>query len=305
MGLGEGDTTVYPKPVDLRVSAFEAGTTIDNSPGMIRRWIHTVHECYTARQADVVIVSYPKSGRTWLRVMIGYVLVGYYRLEDIALDSPDILVNHLAMRKHNPAVPFFYFSHDDKPHTMPASRIEEYKGRWYDKPLVFLYRDPRDVVVSQYFSLTRRTKGNHAYQGTLRDFVRDMDYGPLNHITYLNIWARQFTEFSNLLRVSYRSIHEDAEGVLTRVLAQGGLTDVPADIVAMAVERARFENMRKMEKKQVFSGHMLRPVDVNDQNAYKTRQGEVGGYTKHLDPEDQQFLNELIALKLDPVYGYR
>ena len=58
----------------------------------INRWIKASLAPRKARRrlapADVVIVSFPKSGRTWLRLMIGKVLCERYGLpENEALDT--------------------------------------------------------------------------------------------------------------------------------------------------------------------------------------------------------------------------
>ena len=51
-----------------------------------------------------------------------------------------------------------------------------------------------------------------------------------------------------------------------------------SDVVAEAVNYASFENMRKMEKNNVFNSPIMKVNNPSDYKTYKTRQGKVGGY---------------------------
>ena len=104
------------------------------------------------READIVIVSFGKSGRTWLRVMLSHLFRIRHDLPESALLGFD---NFHSM---NPAVPKIFFTHDNyiKDYTgEPAS-----KAPFYDKPVVLMARDPRDVAVSQFFQWKFRLKPN-------------------------------------------------------------------------------------------------------------------------------------------------
>ena len=72
------------------------------------------------------VVSFPKSGRTWLRVM----------LDDIALKAR--------------------FSHDGSDHVFRRSfsELDADKSRYAQDSVLLLVRDPRDTVVSGYFQVT-------------------------------------------------------------------------------------------------------------------------------------------------------
>ena len=117
---------------------------------------------YTERTADVVILSYPKCGRTWLRIMLGKSLALHYGLGDVNYLANDLLAGtdskSLRIR----------VSHDDNPHWKEPARLSRRKGRYRRQKVVFLVRDPRDVVVSMYFERSRREQVD---VGTMGDFL--------------------------------------------------------------------------------------------------------------------------------------
>jgi len=58
-----------------------------------------------------------------------------------------------------PELSTLFFSHDDNPHWKPFATINADKTIYKGKKVVFLIRDPRDVLVSCFFQYTLR--GDH------------------------------------------------------------------------------------------------------------------------------------------------
>lgn len=268
-----------------------------------KKLLSDLKERADVRRADTVVVSYPKSGRTWLRLLVGRALADHYGLLDAVEADPDLLLRTERLAGLASGVPTVVFSHDDKPHAKPTAQIETDKSRFADSKVLFLHRDPRDVAVSQYFSLTKRTEDG--FSGTISDFVRDEQIGPANHLHYLNIWAKARTQLPSVRFLSYSELHADTAGELGRLLDYAGASGVAPEAIARAVEYGSFDNMRQMEAGGTFRSGMLRPKDASDTTTYKTRSGKVGGFTEHLSPEDIAYMDALIADRLDPVYPYR
>ena len=254
-------------------------------------------------RASAVVVSYPKSGRTWLRLLVGRALAEQFGVLGQTEADPDLMLRTRKLADLADDIPSIVFSHDDRPHAKPTAQIQTDKSRFARSRVVFLHRDPRDVAVSQFFSLTRRTQDG--YIGTLTEFVRDPDLGPANHIAYLNVWARARENLPYVLFVSYRDLHADAVGVLKSVLAFAEAEEISRDVLERTVAFGSFKNMRQLEAGGAFRSDMLRPADASDTSTYKTRSGKVGGYQDHLGPDDIAHLDALIQETLDPVYPYR
>lgn len=215
---------------------------------------------------NIAVVSFPKAGRTWLRVMLDMCNVSAVYTHD--------------QSAHRLAIPFGDLSAD--------------KAEFRENRVIFLVRDPRDVAVSGYFQATKRIG---AYNGSISDFVRSPKHGVEKSITFNKGWFSCKSVPENFLLLEYEKMRKDPVAELRRVLAfsKARLSD---RAIAIAVERASFKNMQAQEKSSALTkkyGHVLSPGDVNDVESFKVRRGKVGGYSDYLSQEDQAYCAEVLA----------
>lgn len=244
---------------------------------------------------DVFLLSFPKCGRTWLRLMLGNVFALHFGLEDVNLLGIKQMVAVC------PSIPLISIIHDDLPQWKAPNELLANKTEYEGKKVILLVRDPRDVVVSNYF---QKTKRRMVYKGDLSSFLRCKRGSVDTLIRFYNIWAENKHVPSDFLLVRYEDMHADAEKELRRVLDFLGLREVGNDIVREATEFARFENMRKMEMRNTLASGRLRPGNKNDPESYKTRRGKVGGFVDYLSEADVEYLNQKINTELSSYYGY-
>lgn len=247
------------------------------------------------RRADVLLISYPKCGRTWLTMLLARALARHAGVEQV-----DYLANDLVGGAVN-GLPHVRISHDDDPHWKSAAGLQRSKGRYRDKKVILLVRDPRDVVVSMYFERSRRER---AYAGTLSEFLRERRGSLATILAYYNVWARERARPRAFLLVRYEDLKADSAGTLRRILAFLGLERVDEAHVADAVQFASFENMRAMESGDVLKSGRLRARDPADGESFKTRKGKVGGYVDYLGASEIEWMEAEIRSSLDPSYGY-
>ncbi|MBC7976157.1 MAG: sulfotransferase domain-containing protein [Myxococcales bacterium] len=244
-------------------------------------WIH--------RQTAIYVLSYPKCGRTWLRLMIGKALDEHYQLH---AKNPMELGRMHALHR---AIPRIRVTHE---HAHKAATIEGGKQRFRDKTVVFLVRDPRDVVVSMFFEASRRTD---RFAGTIGEFIRQ-DVGGLDAILdYYNVWAEAARVPRTFHLVRYEDLHRAPGPVLAGVLAAMQLPVSPAAIDA-AIGFSKFDNMRKLETENAFGSDRLRPANAGDAESFKTRKGKIGGYREYLTAADLAYVHARIAARLSPAY---
>lgn len=254
----------------------------------IRRWEQR-------RTADTFLISFPKCGRTWLRLMIAQAIQLHH---GVRADDP-LEIHRLADAA--PGAPRILVWHEDNPHTKAAVAIESDKRRYRDKRIIFLVRDPRDVLVSLYFHMSRRAGHD---LGTLSDYLRRDVGSTASLIRYYNIWADQHRVAGDFLCVRYEDLRADPKARLSRVLEFLG-SPVSDAALREAVESTEFSKMRKMEAEGAVTSDRLAPADPRDTESFKTRKGKVGGFTEYLDEADIAYLNDWIDRKLSPLYGYR
>jgi len=271
------------------------------APGEVRRWV-------AHRRAEVYLISYPKCGRTWLRLMLGRVIVRQYSLPD----HEDNLLLRWRRRPH-PRVPVITVVHEDRPMLKAPEELQTFKGKFRDKKVIFLVRDPRDVIVSSYFEMNKRGNlfGDNpyenrkaAFEGSLVEFINRREGGFDTIIQYYNIWAQNRAVPEGFLLVRYEDLKHNPVRDLRRVVDFLGFTEVDDAVLSEAVEFASFDNMRKMESAGTFQSEVLNPADRSDQESYKTRKGKVGGYQDYLPREESARLTNKMQVELSDYYGY-
>lgn len=245
-------------------------------------WIH--------RQTKIYVLSYPKCGRTWLRLMIGKALDEHYQL---GIANPMELGRMHALHRD---IPRIRVTHE---HAHRAETIEPGKQRFRDKTVVFLVRDPRDVVVSMYFEASRRST---LFAGELGDFIRQRVGGLDAIIDYYNVWADSAQVPQRFAMVRYEDLHRTPATVLAAVLDTMGLPVGPAAIDA-AIGFSKFDNMRKLEATNALQSDRLRPGSAADAESFKTRKGKIGGYREYMSPADLDYVNTRIAARLSTHYA--
>lgn len=248
--------------------------------------------------ADVVVLSVGKSGRTWLRVLLNKLLSLHYGVEFSLQD----------LHQERVEIPSVMWSHELWSHRRVANARQRLTGKFiipdeilFRKKLLVLYRDPRDVAVSLYFQNQKRSR--RKYAGDISDYVRHPKYGIRNVIDVMNAWRQRFENHPQCLWLSYEAMKEDTDAALLRVARFIGVEGIEAATVRQAVAFAEFENMKKMERDRVFGAHRLNPSDSSDPDSYKVREGKVGGHRQYFEDADLRFLEESLQ-GLDPFFGY-
>jgi hypothetical protein len=232
-----------------------------------------------------LICSYPKSGRTWLRYMLAHVLVTHFAL-DVKLDLAtmfSVLPNDdLDVERGWPGYRFRG--------VLPsvATSHERYEERLHGGcRIVFLVRDPRDVVVSYWF---HRSRHMGRFTGELSEFVRDPRYGIMDMLAYLETWAAA-AERERLLIVSYEETKADAFFSLRRIC---DFLEVPVsdDTIRAAAAAGEFSRMREMERETAVGGYAY---DRSDDSALRVRRGHVHGFVDYLSRAEEEIIGAHLA----------
>lgn len=240
-------------------------------------------------QTACYVVSYPKSGRTWLRTMMGYAMAHHFGLE-MALYEPALVV-----KKHKKPAPYVRFIHDG------VAGVSDSRSptltRYKNKQIILLVRDPRDVLISYYFHRTSRLGESHQ----LDHFLNHADWGIGRQLSFLNRWYNQRGMFKDFLLVKYESLQADAASELQRIFTFLSFSEIGQESIDAAVSYASFERMKARAWQE---DGRLRPTNPNDPNSHKVREGKVGGYKNHLNEQQISLLDSTIKTNLNPDFGY-
>lgn len=269
----------------------------------LERWLRGREQCQKLGRADAVIVSFGKSGRTWLRVMISR----FYQLEH---GLPEWMIGFDNLYYLNRAVPKIFFTHDN--YIKDYSGNYDCKSDYYEKKVVLLVRHPADVAVSQYHQWRYRMRDNkkaiNDYPDgdvSIFDFVRNEPAGLERTIDFMNAWASERERLRQFMILRYEDLKADPRGRLDALTRFIGTPGAPSSIEG-AVEYASFENMRKLEteNRSWFSGGRMKAADPSNPASFKTRRGKVGGFRDYFTNDEAEAILDYIDRRLDPVFGY-
>ena len=252
---------------------------------------------------DAIVVSIPKSGRTWVRAF----LCAYFckRAGKPFTLEPD--------KYALPDTPRIVYSHDLFEQRTKADLWGKVRGKYLvpakelrRAKIILLARDPRDAFVSHYVQLVRRSADtpNKLKQKSLSELLHDEAFGIQAIVETMNRWLKEFGTRKNFLFVSYEKLRAEPEKTFRELLAALGEASPDADAFAHALAFSDFENMKKLEAAGAFDSKILKPGDVTDPESFKVRRGKIGGYREYLSDEDQRYAAEALN-QLHPRFGYR
>jgi hypothetical protein len=214
-------------------------------------------------------VSYPKSGRTWIRYILTRLKV-----------NENILFHHDT----------FEFNDGSKPQPQLDFHQRLQRCKKVGKT-VYLTRDPRDIIVSLFFQITGRFQDFFDYKGTISEFIRDDYFGA----TKLKLFRDQWEEICRAglaYKVTYEQCHSNMTQVMRGLLNYYEI-EYDEEVLARAVANATFEKMRHVEESRTFDSPWLQPRN----HAYKMRKGKIGNFCKYLSNEDIAYLNDVFKIK--------
>ena len=246
-------------------------------------------------EADAVVISFPKSGRTFVRTMLARL---YQRR--FGIDERDLL-EFTKLRHASANVSRVLFTHGGDA-MRQAAEITADPDDYAGKKLVLIARHPGDIAVSRYHHLNHRSRDRARRRlagQPLEKFVWAAQGGIPAIITYLN----KFAALPGVTIIRYEDFLAQPEVALRKLARAIGLKASKADI-ADAVEFANLPNLKRLEREGYFTSARLRPARKGDSKSGKVRQGTSGGYRAQLGKGEADRIDAYLREHLDPRLGY-
>lgn len=217
---------------------------------------------------DIFLVSYPRSGNTWVR----FLLANLMRNEDEEIDFHNIHDYVPEIGRDNKRIK-----------QMPPPRIikshDPYDSRY--PRVIYLVRDGRDVYVSFYHYRLNVLPEDCSFQ----DFLRREDHFPCLWRDHVDSWLyEQRDVHPDLITLRYEDLLEDAGRELERLVDFVGIQASELDI-KVAVENSSFHHMKEIEKSK---GRKYAPTDADQ----FIRKGEHGNWRDYFTEEDKAFFKK-------------
>jgi hypothetical protein len=194
---------------------------------------------------DVFLTSYPRSGNTWTRFLIGNLI---YQNEQTTFANVE------------KRIPEIYFNSDHGMRALPRPRIlksHECFQPHYPR-VIYIVRDPRDVAVSFYHHNVKA--GNIPDDYPMEDFVPRFIAAEFDHkwgtwAEHVQSWLLLRGNHSGFILMRYEQMKENTAQELGRLatfldLCRFRQIDHSPEKIQRAIDLSSPERMRKLEKEQ-------------------------------------------------------
>jgi hypothetical protein len=233
--------------------------------------LHQPGRMLDVRPDDTFLVSYPKSGSTWVRFLVANL---------IAPEKNPDFTNINALFPDYQAFSKRALGRLPRPRTMKS---HQYFDPRYRK-VVYVVRDPRDVVLAEYhFGIKQRL---HDENYPLAAYIPRFLAGNTGHAygswyEHLASWYFTRRNYPRFLLVQYESLHAQTAIELARIADFLGIACDPSKL-AFAIEQSDAKRLRALEKKQahVFSSTKETRLDLP-----YIRVAKAGGWRVNLSGE--------------------
>jgi len=226
---------------------------------------------------DVFLVSYPRSGNTWTRFLLGNLI-----------DQNDpVTFSNIESR-----IPEIYFNRDRPMRQLPRPRLlksHECFQPHYPR-VIYVVRDPRDVAISFYHHnvKARNIPDGYPMESFVPRFIAgefDRKFGSWrdNVLSWITLRGKKET----FLLLRYEDMKADTPGSLLRIgafLELCGLRDIDCAPQALrrAIELSSPERMRELEKRE--GGKWVLTKDTRSDKPF-VRSAKAGGWKAQLTAE--------------------
>jgi estrone sulfotransferase len=247
------------------------------------RVIHLTRQVYRnaigfagLRRSDVWLSSYPRSGNSWFRAILGNLIY--------LSETPE---EEIDWRTLYDLMPVMGFSNLLKPweHTVIPRMVkthQPYRPQFFGRPerTLLLLRDPRDVMLS-YYNMRTSAKLNR-FTGSFSEFIRHPSYGLPGWMRHYSTWLPRAT-----VLMIYEEFRSDTCATIRRTFHALG-HEIPEDLLLAAIERSTIERMREKEAVQG-----IRDADRFDASFNAVRTGASKQWIDTFSESDLTYYHQL------------
>src|SRR5580658_3794064 len=220
---------------------------------------------------DVFLTSYPRSGNTWTRFLVGNLVhteeaVTFLNVERLVAD----------MYKHSD----HYLRNLPRPRIMKSHEV--FDPRY--KRVIYIVRDPRDVAISQYhWEMKQRAVGDGV---PIEDFLPAWIEGKVwdrlgNWGDHVTSWMSTRGDRDSFVILRYEDLIADPARELIKVAKLLGI-EPTQERLARAAELSSADRMRQLEEKQ---GDKWVQTRYTRQDKPFVRKAASGGWKAILPPQ--------------------
>ena len=254
-------------PISINVVAERAAVL----PGQRRR-IHTAAKTIDIFDDDIFLVSYPRSGNTWLRFVLASII---HNVPNIDFELVEKYAPDLYMHDNG------YLLTAKRPRIIKSH--EKYNSAYPN--VVYLCRDVRDVIISMYFYL-KKQGDNLGFDEYFNLFIAGKLFQHLNFGNWSENVRSWLENKANILFVKYEDMLTDSKGTICKILDYLHI-DCDEQLAKDVITKYDFENMSRIEQNTVGVNYL----DKNKEIPF-IRRGTRGQWKSFLDDRHVNIVKE-------------
>src|SRR5580698_8857022 len=221
-------------------------------------------------ERDVFVAGYARTGSVWLRFLLYEILAG----------------KPAAFRSVNQHIPDVGGQCRNLSLLPDGGRLikthEAYRGEY--RKAIYLVRDPRDIILSEYafYKQSNRIKVNE--QAFLHQFLQGKSNGYGSWSEHVRSWLQSaIAANGNLLVVKFEDLKQQPESGLRRILEFLGV-EAETSVIRTALTENTVARMRQKE--------LQSPNLITREGHYYIRSGVVSGWRENLLPAEVELIEK-------------
>ena len=231
---------------------------------VVSKKIHTANKTIEVFDDDIFLVSYPRSGNTWMRFLLAMIIK---KSADVNFDNIEKYIPDLYRNGNDDLMKI------DRPRIIKSHEI---CNPGYPR-VIYLVRDVRDVLVSCYH-YTLKMGNNYSFDEYFnRHMMND------NHPQKFGTWGMNVRSWldsrNSIALIRYEDLLARPENSIKTLLDKLSV-EYDDSVIKLATSSCSFTNMREKEDK----AQNINYLDENRENKF-IRQGRVGVWHEYFTAE--------------------
>ena len=253
---------------------------------LINRLIDPEHS-FRVEKEDVFLISYPKSGNTWMRFLLANILT-------------DKKVNLVNLGKFIPDI--YRDKRDDMDIEIEPKIFKthsHFRAKYSKNKIIYLLRDPKDVAVSYYFYYKKTRKVEISFDDYLKKFLNSEIDTFGNWAENVGSWLGAKEGDNNFLVVRYEDMLVDLKKQLFRVLDFLDL-EITDKKIEESIEKSDF---KKLQADEIKNNSKIEEFKKTNKSVPFFRSGTKGNWKEYFNESNLDLLYKKFGV-IAKKYGY-